>query len=250
MTKAAFVKMATSNLPAAPAYFSHDASQNRRERATLGDTLERALQPLTLDQVLGEQAAGAVVLDVRDPAEFEPAHLAGSVNIGLGGRFASWAGSLLDARSRIVLIAPPGKESEAALRLGRVGLDGVAGFLEGGFAAARARPDLLRTIERLGPDAFAQRLDGRQAPLVLDVRNPGEWSQARIRDSVLIPLNVLEKNLDRLPRDRPIAIHCASGYRSSIAASLIERSGIGGLADLVGGIQAWQGAGRPTEAGD
>ncbi len=250
MSKAAFVRMSTSNLPAAPAYFAHDANENRRMHTTLAKNLERALVPMTLARVLGAQASGAVVLDVRDPAEFEPEHLAGSVNIGLGGRFASWAGSLLDPRAEIVLVAARGKESEAAMRLARVGFDGVLGYLETGFDAVRARPDLVRSIERWSPATLAQRLTTEEPPLVVDVRNPGEWDEARIEGSLLIPLDKLGDRLRSLPRDRRIAVHCASGYRSSIAASLIERSGIVGLADLIGGIQAWQGAGQPIESGN
>jgi glyoxylase-like metal-dependent hydrolase (beta-lactamase superfamily II)/rhodanese-related sulfurtransferase len=249
MTRAAFVKMATSELPPAPAYFSHDALQNRLQHKTLEKSLERALKPLTLDQVLAEQDAHSIVLDVRDSADFEPAHLAGSVNIGLGGRFASWVGSLLDPKVPIVIVAAPGKEIEAAMRLGRVGFDEVAGYLDGGFDAVRARPDLVRKIERLSPDALARELAAHDPPLVLDVRNPGEWSQARIANSLLVPLDHLEDHLRDLPRDRKIAIHCASGYRSSIAASLIERYGIDGLCDLIGGIQAWTAAGQPTVGG-
>jgi hydroxyacylglutathione hydrolase len=247
MSKAAFVKMATSELPEAPAYFSYDALQNRLLHTTLEKNLERALHPLTLVQLLDEQAAHAVVLDVRDAAQFEPEHLAGSINIGLGGRFASWVGSLLDPKLPIVLIAPPGKEGEATMRLGRVGFDEVAGYLEGGFDAVRARPDLVRKIERLSRAALSERLASPTPPLVLDVRNPGEWNEAHLRGSLLVPLNHLEDQLRDLPRDRKIAIHCASGYRSSIAASMLERHGIVGVADLIGGIQAWQNAGCPTE---
>lgn len=247
MTKAAFVKMATSELPEAPAYFSHDARQNRLLHTTLDKMLQRALNPLTLEQVLDEQANHSVVLDVRDPAQFEPEHLAGSVNIGLGGRFASWVGSLLDPKLAIVLIAPPGQEAEAAMRLGRVGFDQVAGFLEGGFDTVRARPDLVRAIERLSPEALAARLASPEPPLVLDVRNPAEWNEAHLQGSVLIPLSHLEDHLRDLPRDRTIALHCATGYRSSIAASMLERYGLVGIADLIGGIQAWRSAGCPTE---
>jgi glyoxylase-like metal-dependent hydrolase (beta-lactamase superfamily II)/rhodanese-related sulfurtransferase len=247
MTRAAFVQMATSELPPAPAYFSYDAMQNRLQHMTLEKSLQRALKPLSLDQVLARQAARSTVLDVRDASEFEPAHLSGSVNIGLGGRFASWAGTLLDPKVPIVIIAPQGKEAEAALRLGRVGFDEVAGYLEGGFDAVRARPDLVRSVERWTPEALVEQLAKSDPPLVLDVRNPNEWSTARIRGALMIALDHLEDHVRDLPRDRKIAIYCASGYRSSIAASLIERAGIGDLADLIGGIQGWQRAGCPTE---
>jgi len=247
MTRAAFVQMATSELPPAPAYFAYDAMQNRLQHMTLEKSLQRALKPLSLEQVLARQAARSVVLDVRDASEFEPAHLAGSVNIGLGGRFASWAGTLLDPKMPIVIIAPHGKEAEAALRLGRVGFDEVVGYLEGGFDAVRARPELVRSVERWTPEALVQQLAQSDPPLVLDVRNPNEWSTARIRGALMIALDHLEDHVRDLPRDRKIAIYCASGYRSSIAASLIERAGITDLADLIGGIQGWQRAGCPTE---
>ena len=170
------------------------------------------------------------------------------MNCGLGGRFASWVGTLLDPKQSVVLIAPPGREREAALRLGRVGFDEVAGHLDGGFDVALARPELVRSIERWTADDFDRALESREPPLVLDVRNSGEWNDAHIRGSVLIPLAQLEARVAELPRDKKIALHCASGYRSSIAASLLERSGFARLADLVGGIQAWQSANKPTRS--
>jgi hydroxyacylglutathione hydrolase len=247
MTKEAFVKMATSDLPDAPAYFSHDARQNRLLHTTLEKSLKRALKPLLLEEVLDLQAAHATVLDVREAAEYGPEHLLGSVNIGLGGRFASWAGSLLDPKLAIVIIAPLGKERETAMRLGRVGFDEVAGYLEGGIDAVRKRPDLVRSTERVTPTVLSERLASNDPPLVLDVRNPGEWADAHVQGSVLMPLAHLEDHLRDLPRNRKIAIHCAGGYRSSIAASMLERYGLIGVCDLIGGMQAWQSAGCPTE---
>jgi glyoxylase-like metal-dependent hydrolase (beta-lactamase superfamily II) len=247
MSKTAFVKMATTALPAAPAYFAHDATLNRQKRPTLDDSLEDALEPLSLDELLRLQRDGTLVLDVRDPAEFEPAHLAGSVNIGLGGRFASWVGTLLDPARDIAIIAPTGREREAALRLGRVGFDRVAGYLDGGFDVVRARADLVRSIERWNAGDLERALASSEPPLVLDVRNVGEWNDAHILGSVLIPLDQLEKRVGELPRDRKIALHCATGYRSSIAASLIERHGLARLADLAGGIQAWRAANKATQ---
>jgi rhodanese-related sulfurtransferase len=248
MTRDAFVRMATHALPDAPAYFAYDATLNRKQRPTLDDSLEDALEPLSLDDLLRLQREGSLVLDVRDPAEFEPAHLAGSVNIGLGGRFASWVGTLLDPTQSVALIANPGREREAALRLGRVGFDAVAGYLDGGFDAVRERAELVRSVERWGADDFERAIASRESPLVLDVRNPGEWNDAHIRGSVLIPLAQLESRMAELPRDKKIAVHCASGYRSSIATSLLERGGFARLADLAGGIQAWQSAKKPTQS--
>jgi len=253
MSRDAFVEMATRALPDAPAYFAYDATLNRKQRPTLDDSLEDALEPLSLDEMLRLQRDGTLVLDVRDPAEFEPAHLAGSVNIGLGGRFASWVGTLLDPKQSVAIIASAGREREAALRLGRVGFDAVAGYLDGGFDVVRKhadlmreRPELVRAIERWDADAFERAIASRDAPLVLDVRNPGEWNDAHIRGSVLIPLAQLEARTSELPRDKKIAVHCASGYRSSIATSLLERAGFAKATNVVGGMNAWHAASLPA----
>ena len=138
MSKEEFIRLVTADQPDAPAYFTYDAILNTRERATLDQSLEQALQPIDLDEVLRMGDAGAQILDVRDPAEYAKGHLAGSINIGLGGQYATWAGTVLDRTKPIVIIAEPGRELEAALRLGRIGFDHVAGYLNGGMAEALA----------------------------------------------------------------------------------------------------------------
>ncbi len=143
MSKEQFIRLVTADQPDAPAYFTYDAILNTRERATLDENLEQVLRPVDLDEVLRMGDAGAQMLDVRDPAEYAKGHLAGSINIGLGGQFATWAGTLLDRAKPIVIIAEPGREQEAALRLGRIGFDHVKGYLEGGMQALAERPDLV-----------------------------------------------------------------------------------------------------------
>ena len=162
MSKEEFIRLVTADQPDAPQYFTYDAILNTRERVTLDSNLERVLQPVALDEVLRLGDAGAQVLDVRDAAEFAKGHLAGSINIGLGGQYATWAGTLLDRVRPIVIIAEPGREQEAALRLGRIGFDHVRGYLDGGMAALAARPDLVWPTERVSAATVAEELDGRR----------------------------------------------------------------------------------------
>jgi rhodanese-related sulfurtransferase len=215
---------------------------NSRERPTLEQALERELRPLTLVQTLDLQMHGAQVLDTRDAARFEAAHLKGSVNVGLGGSYATWCGTILDPEKPIVLIAEPGREVEAATRLGRIAFDTVAGYLAGGMESLSDAPDLIDRIERITAGALAEQLTSGAPPLLVDVRAPGEWEEERIDAAVNVPLSRLSERLESLPHDRHIVVHCATGYRSAIAAGLLERAGFADVADLVGGLGAWASA--------
>jgi rhodanese-related sulfurtransferase/glyoxylase-like metal-dependent hydrolase (beta-lactamase superfamily II) len=239
MDKAEFVKKLTSDQRAAPTYFAYDAELNRRERKTLGESLRNSMKALPLSAL--SALPDAIVLDVRDPDEYAAGHLRGSINIALGGRYAEWAGTLLDRSKPIVLLAPAGREAEAAMRLGRIGFDQVAGFLDGGPAAvAAADPGLVRSSERIEAPAARAEIEGEAVLFVLDVRTRAEHEQGHIEGSLNLPLDGLEAELERVPRDRRILVHCRSGYRSSIAASLLERHGIEDTADLLGGYLAWE----------
>ena len=249
MSKAAFVELVTADQPDAPSYFTYDAVLNSQERPTLDETLER-ISSLSLDQVLALQEAGAQVLDTRDAAEFAAAHLTGSINIGLGGQYATWAGTVLSREQPIVIIADPGREREAAMRLGRIGFDQVVGYLEDGLHSARSRPELMMSTERLSAQVASERVAAaghEQAPVMVDVRGPGERQQKRIPGSVSIPLNHLVERLSELPSDRPLLVHCAGGYRSSIAASLLQRHGFTRVSEVAGGIAAWDAGKLPLE---
>jgi rhodanese-related sulfurtransferase len=246
MTKEQFIRLVTADQPDAPAYFTYDAILNTRERATLDKNLEQVLHPIDLDEVLRMGDAGAQILDVRDPAEYAKGHVAGSLNIGLGGQYATWAGTLLDRAKPIVIIAEPGREEEAALRLGRIGFDHVKGYLKGGMEALAGRADLVWPTERLSAPMVAEELAGADPPLVLDIRNPREWAAGHIDGSVNIPLNHLQERIGEIPRDRRIAVHCAGGYRSSIAASILHQHGMTRLIEMVGGLAAWEAAQLPT----
>ena len=239
MSKDAFIRLVTADQPEVPAYFSYDALLNRRERPTLEQALQRELNPLSLDETLRLSTAGAQVLDVRDSADFEGAHLVGSINIGLSGSYATWAGTLLERDKPIILIAEPGREHEAAMRLGRIGFDSVAGYLDGGMQALETRPELVRRTERITVATLAEQL-ATLSPVVLDVRTPREWQDKHIAGSLNVPLQQLLGRLQEVPRQTPLVLHCQSGYRSAIAASLLERHGITPCADLVGGFAAWE----------
>jgi rhodanese-related sulfurtransferase len=245
MTKEAFVSLVTADQPDAPAYFTYDAVLNTKERETLDQTLARTVTPLSLARVLELGSQGAQVVDTRDPAEFAAAHLRGSLNIGLPGQFATWAGSLLARDRPIVLITGPGREHESALRLGRIGFDQVAGYLEGGLLGVEEHPELLTATERISPQVAADRVASSSPPLMIDVRSDQERQDKRIEGSVGIPLNHLPARLKELPRDRPLVVHCAGGYRSSLAASLLAAQGFDRVSELAGGIGAWEAARLP-----
>ena len=239
MSKEEFVRLVAADQPDAPAYFTYDAILNTRERATLDETMEHNLRPLSVDEVLGMNAQ---ILDVRDAAEYAVGHLAGSINIGLGGQFATWVGTVLDSARPIVIVAEPGREKEAALRLGRIGFDDVTGYLKDGMGALAERPDLLETTERVSAVMLAEELASGEPPLVIDIRTPGEWGAGHVGGSVNVPLSQLRERIAEVPRDRRVAVHCAGGYRSSIAASLLRREGFTDLIELAGGITAWEAA--------
>jgi hydroxyacylglutathione hydrolase len=239
MSKEEFVRLVAADQPDAPAYFTYDAILNTRERATLDETMEHNLRPLSLDEVL---LMNAQILDVRDAAEYAKGHLAGSINIGLGGQFATWAGTVLGSARPIVIVAEPGREKEAALRLGRIGFDDVTGYLKDGMGALAERQDLLESTERVSAVMLAEELASGAPPLVIDIRAQGEWSAGHVGGSVNVPLSQLQERIAEVPRDRRIALHCAGGYRSSIAASLLRREGFTDLMELAGGITAWEAA--------
>ena len=246
MTKEEFIRLVTADQPDAPPYFTYDAILNARERTTLDKNLEQVLHPVDLAEVIRMGDAGAQILDVRDPGEYAKGHLAGSINVGLGGQYATWAGTVLDRAKPIVIIAEPGREQEAALRLGRIGFDHVKGYLQGGMEALAGRPDLVWPTERVSALIVAEELTAADPPLVLDVRSPREWAAKHIEGSVNLPLNHLQERIAEIPCDRRIAVHCAGGYRSAIAASILHQYGITNVIEMAGGLAAWDAAKLPV----
>jgi rhodanese-related sulfurtransferase len=250
MSKEAFIQVVTADQPDAPAYFVYDAVLNSEERPTLDQALARGMNPLSLDRVLELQVTGAQILDTRDATEFASAHLAGSINIGLVGQYATWAGTVLNREHPIVIVAGPGRENESAVRLGRIGFDHLVGYLKDGLHSLESRPELVAFTERLSAPFAAELLSSSQPPLAIDVRAPRERDQKYIAGSLAIPLNHLSENLDKLPRDRPLLVYCAGGYRSSIAASLLQRSGFDPVGEIAGGIVGWEAANLPVQTAE
>ncbi len=241
MSKEEFIRLVTAGQNEAPAYFLYDAMLNRQERETLDQSMARSLKGLSLEDVLRLRNQGAQILDVRDATQYARAHLADSTHVGLDGKFATWAGTVLDRERPIVVVAESKREEEAILRLGRIGFDHVAGFLQGGMPALHGRPDLIRQSERITASALADQLASPEPPVVLDVRSPNERESGAIEGSLHVPLNHLRERADELPPQGRLVIYCGSGYRSSIAVSILEQAGWKDTQDLVGGFTAWQG---------
>ena len=244
LSREAFKKIVTADQPEAPDYFVHDAILNRKERVSLGAAMEKTLKPLSLDEVLALGKSGAQLLDVRDGIDFEGGHLRGTLNIALSGKYATWAGSMLAHDTPIVVIAEEGGEEEAVMRLGRIGFDNVAGYLDGGMTALAARDDMVERTERITAPALAEWLAGRRpdagaVPIVVDVRSEAEHAGGHIAGALNIPLTHLDERIGEIPAGRPVAVHCEGGYRSAIAASLLQKLGRRDVHDMVGGYKAW-----------
>lgn len=230
-----FIEAVTEGQSRAPGYFLYDAGLNKSQHELL-DTAPPA--PLTVDEVLAQQADGAAVIDSREHAEFARGHLLGSVNVGLDGRYAEYVGTVVAPGVPIVVVTDPGAEEEAKLRLARIGFDRVVGALAGGAPALAERPEVVGVASRL---TVAQ-LDERRATVpvqLVDIRNPGETALGTIPGAVVIPLADLPARAGELDLEQPIVVYCAGGYRSSTAASLLRSLGARDVSDLLGGHTAW-----------
>jgi glyoxylase-like metal-dependent hydrolase (beta-lactamase superfamily II)/3-mercaptopyruvate sulfurtransferase SseA len=247
MPREQFVAMLTSDLPEQPQYFAMDVEINRAGAPSIADRPSpAALDPVSVQRLA---AGGAQVLDVRAAAAFGAGHVAGSTNVGLAGQFASWAGTLLSPERPIVIVADEVDQAlEAAMRLTRVGLENVAGYLAGGIAAWDGAGLSLETVPQITVDELRSRLDdASQAPQVVDVRRPGEYAAGHVPGAVNRPLDRLESQVELLDLSRPTAVICAGGYRSSAATSLLRRRGLRDLVNVVAGTAAWIAAGYDVE---
>ena len=251
MSREDFKAIVTADQPEAPDYFVHDAILNRKERASLEDAMKTTLKPLSLDEVLAMRKAGGQILDVRDGIDFEGGHLECGLNIALSGKYATWAGSMLSHDKPIVVIAEEGGEEEAVMRLGRIGFDNVGGYLAGGMNALANRDDLVERTQRITAPALGEWLDGLRSdagptPTIIDVRSEAEYAGGHIAGSRNIPLTHLDERFGEIPIGKPIVVHCEGGYRSAIAASLLQQLGRKDVHDMVGGFKAWLATKRPA----
>ncbi len=244
MARDAFVRLMTEDLPEAPSYFGHDVAMNRGGAVALADL--PAAAPLTPPEFARLMDDGAVALDVRTAALFAAGHVPGAINIGLDGQFASWAGTLLPLTAQVVLAAGSADEvRQAQLRLARVGIERVAGYLEGGMDAWRAAGRPLAAFAVAAPGALAARLSAAAPlkPQVLDVRRRAEWDAGHIADASFLPLDRLASEMPALDPARPVVVVCAGGYRASTACSILAARGFTDLTNLEGGMAAWSKAG-------
>jgi len=238
-----FIAQLTSNLPARPEYFAKDAEINRAGASSLSE-LEplRAIAPADLANML---RAGEIALDVRPGDEFAAGHVPGSVNIALSGQFASWAGTVLGLTAHPVLIADTDQQiEEARVRLARVGIEALDGYLAGGVAAWKHAGLPAATIAQITAEQLQARL-ASGALQVLDVRREPEWNGGHIADATWWPLDNFKISPPEIARDTPVAVHCKSGYRSMIASSLLLRAGFGRVLNVLGGFDSWQQAKLP-----
>jgi hydroxyacylglutathione hydrolase len=233
-----FVAMVTNGQPAAPAYFAADAAMNKRVHPLLDKT--RRVRPFSAKSLRVGLNTGVRVIDARSVEDFATGHLSGSVNVGFDGRFAETAGMVVAVGEPVALIAYPGEEQVAALRLARVGSDNVVGYLTvdrgGAFPAELA--DLVQQGRRTTARELGELLANDEVTLI-DVRNPGERELGAISGSRHIPLAQLRIRLEEIPPVKPVVVHCAGGWRSSVAASLLRANGFDDVSDLAGGYHAW-----------
>ena len=237
MSENEFVEAVTEGQTVAPMYFSYAATLNRKSRELLAE--DAHVDRLTLAEALAHQAAGAVVIDARTDSEFAQGHLRGSVNVGLGGRFAEYAGEVMTPGTPIVLVVPHGHESEATIRLARIGFDNVLGALDDPTRAFIENPDHVEMSSRLRAADLAARMNSIEGLVLVDVRNPGEVALGSIEGARHISLPSLINRLDELDPSQPTVVFCAGGYRSSIARSFLRSRGFADVSDVVGGYTAW-----------
>lgn len=238
MTEQEFITEVTDGLLPPPAYFPMNVAMNKLGYDSINDVLKRGLSPLSANAF--EAAAnetGAIMLDVRKAAVFKDGFIPNSINIGLEGQFAPWVGALIpDVKQQILLIADSGTEEETIIRLARVGYDYVIGYLEGGFEAWKAAGKEVDTVTRITADEFAQGFANES--LVIDLRRQGEYAAEHLEGAKNIPLDYINEHLAEFPKDTPYTIHCAGGYRSMIAASILKSRGWSNFKEVEGGFGA------------
>lgn len=231
------------NLPAVPPYWRRMRSQNLAGAALLDRPVEPpALQPAEFAAAMD---AGAVVLDVRQPEAFGGGHIPGALNVGLGSSFPTWAGTVLDDGARVLLVLDdPQQLDEATWHLLRIGYERPAGWLAGGMYAWRTAARPLARVPQISVFELAEMAAGDSLS-VLDVRQPAEWAEGHILDATFVTGAELPKRLDEVP-DGPVAVVCGSGFRSSVAASLLQARGRDDVSSVLGGMAAWKAADLPV----
>lgn len=232
MRKEDFIKEVTDGLLAPPPYFFKDAMMNKNGYESIDTVIEENNKGLSVSEFQEEIANGAFVLDTRKPQEFAPLHIKSAVNIGLNGQYAPWVGAIIPTDARVVLLTEEGKEEEAVIRLARVGYDHVAGFLKGGMSAWTGETASVTDVTT----AEGAEIINSNSQLILDIRKPAEVEAAHVCSSTHIRLQELPQRFSELNKEDKIAIYCAGGYRSMIAASLLQKEGFTNITNIQGGF--------------
>lgn len=241
MTKEDFVEELLEGILPPPQYFSKNAMLNKQGYQSFDQILEKGsipLDPVSFEALANQHAA--VVLDVRSPEEYLNQHVPNSIFIGLNGSFAPWVGALItDLEQPLLLVVPEGKAEEAVTRLSRVGYDNTLGYLEGGLEAWIKAGKETQTIESIDANTFKDNYQTQGEHMnILDVRKPGEFETQHLQTGTSFPLDFINENMNQLDKEKPYYVHCAGGYRSAIAASILSARGFTKLTDIKGGFGA------------
>lgn len=234
MSKQDFIHVVTDGLTEPPKYFFVDAAINKKGYEPIDDVMKRNVKKLSLEDFEKETSNGVTILDAREADVFEKGFIPDSINIGLNGQYAVWVGSLIDSKEPLILVTEEGQEEEAVLRLARVGYEQVKGYLKGGFKAWKDSGRKVDHIEVMHPITFEKQYTPEEH--VIDVRNEGEWAGGVIDGAQLIPLNRLTREFGILDKNQKYYVHCAGGYRSMMACSILRKNGFRNVVNITGGI--------------
>ncbi|WP_420146798.1 MBL fold metallo-hydrolase [Spirosoma sp.] len=248
-SKDEFIEKVLDGLTQAPAYFAENARLNKEGYESIDRVLQRGSQaflPDAFEAAVNE--TGALLLDVRNAADFAQGFIPNSINIGLNGQFAPWVGALIpDLTQPIALITPVGQEGETVLRLARVGYDNCIGFLDGGFPAWQQAGKEVDTIESISAEEFAQRWQHNPNVAIVDVRKPVEFDEEHVKGAKNLPLDNLNDHMAEIQRNEPVYVHCAGGYRSMVANSILKARGFNNVVNVEGGMGAIKKTNVPVE---
>ncbi|MDG1842408.1 MAG: MBL fold metallo-hydrolase [Crocinitomicaceae bacterium] len=237
LTKNEFINELTDGILPPPEYFGVNVTMNKNGYDSIFEVMHRSLKPLTIDAFKKYRSDGTIILDTRTAIDFAKIHIPGSISIGLEGQFAPWVGALFPNLNKpLILICPTDKEEETIRRLSRIGYDKVIGFLDGGLDTWVKNENITSSIDRISAEYLAS-LD-LEKTTIIDVRKPGEYEGEHIKDVIPLPLDYINQNISEYPKDKRLHLHCAGGYRSIIAASILKANGFNDLCDVVGGYNA------------
>ncbi|GAB4337165.1 MAG: MBL fold metallo-hydrolase [Flammeovirgaceae bacterium] len=238
MSREEFVKVITDGIMPPPQYFAKNAVLNKLGYESYEEVMAKGTKPLNAKDFQAKISEGALVLDTRPPQEFCKGFIPESINIGLDGTFAVWVGTLIqDLKQPILVVAENGREAETIMRLARVGYDNTIGFLKGGIDSWKEAGHKLDTIQSINAEKFAE-LYRQSKVLVVDVRKPSEYDNCHLPDALNYPLDFINENLNKLSKNQPLYLHCAGGYRSMMATSILRKNGYQNVIDIAGGMGA------------